>query len=53
MIPKNYKYVALKPEVKEMLSECKKDFLKHHPELEEVFITDNKIVYEMAKYYLQ
>jgi len=32
--------------------ECVKEFRRHHPELDEIAISDNKILYELAKYYL-
>lgn len=28
------------------------EFLRHHPEMKEMHISYNKIIYEMARYYL-
>jgi len=33
--------------------ECVRMYLKHHPEMRKMRITDDKILYEMALFYLQ
>jgi hypothetical protein len=45
--------IGVKINVKEMINKCKSEFLNHHPEYEEKPISNNKIIYEMAKYYLE
>ncbi len=44
--------IRILPKTDDLLNECKEEFLKHHPEFEQMTISYNKIVYEMAKFYL-
>ena len=37
----------------EYVEECKKEFIKHHPEFEAMPLSYNKIIYEAAKFYLK
>lgn len=48
-----YELIGLKPNVKEMLDKCKDDFVKNNPNTEEFYISYNKIVYEIALFYLK
>jgi spore coat protein CotF len=49
---KTYVVIAVKVKQRETLKECKKEYVKHHPEMGNVKITDDKIIYEIMKYYL-
>ena len=48
-----YMGVKLKRETFDLLQECINDFIGHHPELKHIPISKNKIIYEMAKFYLK
>ena len=37
---------------KMIIDECIEEFRKHHPELEHMEITQDKIIYEIGKFYL-
>ena len=37
----------------EMMKLAKKELIRHHPELEETFISNNKIIYTALKYYME
>lgn len=46
--------IGVKESIKKMLvDDCKREYIKHHPELEETKITDNKILFEVCKFYLE
>lgn len=47
------KNVRINSEVDELLAECVRDFLTHHPEMKGLNISYNKIIYETAKFYLK
>ncbi len=50
---KNKRHLAVSKELFNSITiECKEEYLAHHPEMEKVRITNEKILYEMAKYYL-
>jgi mannosyltransferase OCH1-like enzyme len=48
----NYEKISCRPSTKELFKRCKEEFLKHHPEFEHVFLTEDKIMYEICTYYL-
>lgn len=48
-----YKTIAIKPDISILLEKCKEEFLDHHPELQNMPISYNKIIYEIAKFYLK
>ena len=50
---KEYVKISVRPETKSMLSECKKLYLKHHPELDHVYISEDKMMYEIFRFYLE
>jgi hypothetical protein len=45
------KIIKIKSETDKLLEECIKTFREHHPEFEQMKISRNKIIYEIAKYY--
>ena len=47
-----YKRVVIKSKTTELIECCRKEFLRVHPEFAEIPISYNKIIYEMAKFYL-
>lgn len=47
-----FKTVQLKKDVFDMLEPAKEEFLRHHPEMEGIAISNNKIIYETVKFYL-
>lgn len=49
----SYAKLSVMPETKKLVEQCKKELLRVKPELEGVFITENKVVYEIAKYYME
>jgi hypothetical protein len=48
-----YKVVHIKKETAELINQCKQEFLSHHPEMKQMPISYNKIIYEMAVFYLK
>ena len=51
---KNYTNIAVKPETKDkLISECMEEYRKHHPELDHIPISHDKILHEVCKYYLE
>jgi len=48
----SYVKLTINKDTARMVEDCKKEFLSHHPEFEKIHISANKIVYEMARYYL-
>lgn len=53
MKSKEYVRLSVTPETQQLVREaCKKELLKHKPELEKFNITDDVIVDRIAKYYL-
>jgi len=48
----SYTKITVKNSTNMMIKDCKKIFVKYHPEFEEIPISDNKMVYELAKRYL-
>jgi len=48
-----YKQVKIKQKTDELIDQCVRSFRYHHPELDEIPISRNKIVYEMAIFYLK
>lgn len=54
MVKHTYKPLAVRPEVYELvIIKCIDEYVKRHPELREINITANKIVYELARYFLE
>lgn len=47
------KPVMLDDDVFEIVQQCEADYRSHHPELDKVPLSKNKIIYEMGKYYLE
>ena len=48
-----YVKVAVRKETAEMLEDCKENYLEHHPEMQHVKITKDKILFEVTKFYLR
>ena len=48
-----YKNIKIDDDTNDILDNCIKEFLTHHPELMKIKISRNKIIYEMAKFYLR
>lgn len=47
------KNIRIDSDVDEHLKKCVDEFLRHHPELERIHISYNKIIYEICKFYLK
>jgi len=47
-----YKQVKIKKETDEMIDQCVINYRHFHPDFDHMPISRNKILYEMAKYYL-
>lgn len=45
--------ITVKKETFDLLDQAKKEFLKHHKEFEQIYISNNKIIYEALQYYLR
>lgn len=50
---KCYRRLIVKDVTFELVHDCIEVFLKHHPEFEHIPITQNKIIFEMAKFYMK
>lgn len=48
-----YKQVKIKKETDEIIDQCEKSYRFHHPEFNQINLSRNKIIYEIAKYYLR
>lgn len=48
-----YKQIRIKDNTNDILNKCVQEFLRHHPELKEIPISRNKIIYEVCKFYLK
>ena len=48
-----YKVIHVKNKTDNILMDCINEFLRHHPEMKEIKISRNKIIYEIAKFYLK
>lgn len=48
-----YRNVILKSKTFNYLNECKEEYLFHHPEMEHIPISNDKIIYEMEKLWLK
>lgn len=47
-----YKSVLIKPDVFDLIADCETIYRKHHPELNNIPLSKNKILYEVFKFYL-
>ena len=47
------KLIRVEKDTDGQIKECIKEFLRHHPELNKIPISYNKIIYEISKYYLK
>lgn len=45
--------IRIDTETTDILEECKKEFIKHHPEFKKIPISYNKIVFEAGNFYLK
>jgi hypothetical protein len=50
---KNCIHVIVRKETRDMIDLCRKEFLAHHPEFKHTFLSQDKIIYEAFKYYLE
>ena len=48
-----YNNLRIKKEISERIDDCEYIYRKYHPELNEVYLTKSKILYEIIKFYLQ
>jgi hypothetical protein len=52
-MPKLFAKLSVTPKTRKMIvSDCVKEYLKHHPEMRNIEITQDKIAFEVARYYL-
>lgn len=45
--------ISVHKEIKDMLPQIKKEYLRHHKEIEGVFLSENFLVRQAFKYYLE
>lgn len=50
---KHYKTLAIEEKMFNYLDDCEYIYRKHHPELNNIYLTKTKILYEIIKFYLQ
>ena len=48
-----YKQVKIKNNTDELLDKCVYEFLRHNKKMREIKISRNKIIYEIARFYLE
>jgi len=46
------KTVILRKEVHDKLEEVREEYLKHHPEMKNIRLSYNKLIYETIQFYL-
>jgi len=49
----NYRKLSVKNKTYELVLECVIEYRKHHKEFDQIPISQNKIIYEMALFYLK
>ena len=49
----NYDRISCRADTKELFKKCYKVFLKHHPEMKKVFISEDKLMNQICEYYLK
>jgi len=49
----NYEKLNIRPDTKKLVENCVLLYLKHHPEMQHIKISQDKIIFEMAKFYLK
>jgi len=49
---KKYRTLSFDSDLNDLITKCKLEYLKHHPEMREINITKSKILYEVLNYYL-
>lgn len=50
---KTYVKLSIRHNTSELLKNCIKLYRQHHPELNHMPISQDKIIYEICKYYIQ
>jgi hypothetical protein len=45
--------IKVSTEVLELLDKCVDEYLRHHPEMKHMFISRDKILYEITTFYLK
>lgn len=48
-----YKQVKIRKNTDEILDDCVKEYLRHHPEMRNIPISRDKIIYEISIHYLK
>ena len=48
-----YQTMRIKNKVVALLDDCEYIYRKYHPELNEVYLSKSKVLYEVIKFYLQ
>lgn len=48
-----YKTAKLKTPTQELIEQCKEEYLKHHPEMKQIPLSKDKIIFEIASHYLR
>jgi len=49
----NTKLIRISKTTDDQLDSCFKDYLRHHPEMKEIKISYNKLIFELSKFYLK
>lgn len=48
-----YKQFKIKESTEKLVDECVQSFRNHHPELDHIHVSRDKIVYEIANFYMK
>ena len=53
MITKTYRTLNIRPDTFELVTKkCVEEYIRHHPEMKKIKITNDKIVHEICNFYL-
>ena len=47
------KTILVSPDVFDMIDACHKEYIRNHPEMKNVYLSKNKILYEVMQWYLK
>lgn len=48
-----YKTAKIRNNTQELLNKCEEEYLRHHPEMKNIPLSKDKIIYEIANFYLK
>jgi len=47
-----YRNIGLKNDTFQLIEKCRDEYLKHHPEMKKMTLSNNKVLFEAMSYYL-